>query len=187
MKNIQILLLLFFGIQHYSQAQKLHWYKGNTHCHTLVSDGKNQPKDVVAAYHNHGYNFLVITDHNFLLETDTIKKPANLRNDFLLVPGEEVTDRIAVHTTAFNISHYVPFDNDPNRETDLVKRQSSVLKLVKEFDAVFVDFQQIFDQACQRADADYWMWDGVHPTVAGHELMAREWRIQVGKRLKFVS
>jgi lysophospholipase L1-like esterase len=72
-------------------------------------------------------------------------------------------------------------------KTDLAKRQSTVLKLVNEFDTVFVDFQQVFDQACKRANADYWIWDGVHPTVAGHELMAREWRKQVGKRLKFVS
>lgn len=72
-------------------------------------------------------------------------------------------------------------------KTELAKRQSAVLKLVKEFDAVLVDFQQVFDQACKRADADYWMWDGVHPTVAGHELMVREWIKQVGKRLKFVS
>lgn len=71
-------------------------------------------------------------------------------------------------------------------KTELAKRQSAVLKLVKEFDTVFVDFQQVFDQACKRADADYWIWDGVHPTVAGHELMVREWMKQVGKRLKFV-
>ena len=71
-------------------------------------------------------------------------------------------------------------------KSELAKRQCAVLKLVKEFDAVFVDFQQVFDRACKRADADYWIWDGVHPTVAGHELMVREWMKQVGKRLKFV-
>ena len=71
-------------------------------------------------------------------------------------------------------------------KSELAKRQSAVLKLVKEFDTVFVDFQQVFDQACKRANADYWIWDGVHPTVAGHELMVREWMKQVGKRLKFV-
>lgn len=71
-------------------------------------------------------------------------------------------------------------------KSELAKRQSAVLKLVKEFNAVFVDFQQVFDQACKRADADYWIWDGVHPTVAGHELMVREWMKQVGKRLEFV-
>jgi len=71
-------------------------------------------------------------------------------------------------------------------KTELAKRQSAVLKLVNEFDAVFVDFQQVFDRACKRTDADYWIWDGVHPTVAGHELMVREWMKQVSKRLKFV-
>ena len=71
-------------------------------------------------------------------------------------------------------------------KTELAKRQSAVLNLVNEFDTVFVDFQHIFDQACKRVDADYWIWDGVHPTVAGHELMVSEWMKQVGKRLKFV-
>lgn len=33
----------------------------------------------------------------------------------------------------------------------------------------------ITDEACQRADASYWLWDGVHPTAAGHELIARQW------------
>jgi len=126
MKKQILLFVLTAFVCSYAVAGNEKWYKGNTHCHTVVSDGKNLPAEVVAAYHNHGYNFLVITDHNFLLQTDTIKKPANLRKDFLLVPGEEVTDRISVHTTAFNISSYVPFDNDPNRETDLVKRREEI-------------------------------------------------------------
>ena len=72
-------------------------------------------------------------------------------------------------------------------KTEIAKNQIVVQKLVKEFNAVFVDFQQVFDQACKRTDADYWIWDGVHPTVAGHELMVREWMKKVGKRLKFVG
>lgn len=51
--------------------------------------------------------------------------------------------------------------------------------------AVFVGFQEVFDIACEKAPADYWIWDGVHPTVAGHELMAREWLKQVEKRISF--
>ncbi|MGO9114356.1 MAG: hypothetical protein ACLP9L_34505 [Thermoguttaceae bacterium] len=31
------------------------------------------------------------------------------------------------------------------------------------------------DEACQRAPADYWIWDGIHPTYAGHQLMADQW------------
>jgi phospholipase/lecithinase/hemolysin len=41
--------------------------------------------------------------------------------------------------------------------------------------------------ACKNAPADYWMWDGIHPTVAGHELLAREWITVVGKKLPFVK
>jgi lysophospholipase L1-like esterase len=58
---------------------------------------------------------------------------------------------------------------------DVIKRQAVVAKLALEYNAVFVGFQQVFDKACEKAPADYWLWDGVHPTVAGHELLAREW------------
>lgn len=68
---------------------------------------------------------------------------------------------------------------------DLMQRQAIVKKLAQKYNAVFVGFQQVFDEACNKAPADYWIWDGVHPRVAGHELMAREWIKQVGKRMKF--
>ena len=68
---------------------------------------------------------------------------------------------------------------------DIAKRQSIVRKLVTQYDAVFVGLQQVFDNACNKASAEYWIWDGVHPTVAGHELIAREWINQVGKRIEF--
>jgi hypothetical protein len=43
------------------------WYKGNTHTHTLWSDGDAAPEWAVAWYKEHGYDFLSITDHNTLL------------------------------------------------------------------------------------------------------------------------
>jgi len=39
----------------------------------------------------------------------------------------------------------------------------------------YVRFQRAFDQACGRAPAEHWVWDGVHPTYAGHQLMADTW------------
>lgn len=69
--------------------------------------------------------------------------------------------------------------------SDIVQRQAIVRKLALKFDAVFVGFQEVFDKACEKAPAGYWIWDGVHPTVPGHELMAREWLKQVGKRISF--
>ncbi|MCY1719449.1 CehA/McbA family metallohydrolase [Prolixibacteraceae bacterium Z1-6] len=102
------------------------WYKGNTHCHSTISDGDNPVKKVIKSYHDRGYNFLVVTDHNFLVDTDTVLYDEPLRNDFLLIQGEEVTDQKSVHTTALNISEYVRFSNDPNQEKDLQKRREEI-------------------------------------------------------------
>jgi len=33
----------------------------------------------------------------------------------------------------------------------------------------------MFEDATNRAPAEYWIWDGVHPTYSGHQLMADEW------------
>lgn len=54
-------------------------------------------------------------------------------------------------------------------------RQEIAKKLAKEFNAVFIPFQEHFNRALQKAPADYWIWDGVHPMPAGHEMMSRIW------------
>jgi len=68
---------------------------------------------------------------------------------------------------------------------DIIRRQSVVRKLADKYNAVFVGFQEVFQKASEKAPAEYWIWDGVHPTVPGHELMAREWMKQVEKRISF--
>lgn len=57
----------------------------------------------------------------------------------------------------------------------LRKRQEIVARLAQKHGAALVPFQRIFDEAVQRAPADYWIWDNVHPTYRGHQLMADEW------------
>ena len=42
------------------------WWKGNTHTHTLWSDGDDFPEMVTDWYKQRGYHFLSITDHNTL-------------------------------------------------------------------------------------------------------------------------
>ncbi len=54
-------------------------------------------------------------------------------------------------------------------------RQDVVAKLASKHDAALVRFQQLFEAACNLAPADHWIWDGVHPTYSGHQLMADEW------------
>jgi len=57
----------------------------------------------------------------------------------------------------------------------LQQRQVIVAKLAQKHSAALVRFQKVFDDACQRAPAEHWNWDGVHPTYSGHQLMADEW------------
>ncbi|MDR3234970.1 MAG: SGNH/GDSL hydrolase family protein [Planctomycetaceae bacterium] len=72
-------------------------------------------------------------------------------------------------------------------EKELPPLAEAVKRLAKEFDAVLVDYPAMFERAEKSAPLDYWTWDGCHPTIAGHELMAREWIKQVSVRLPFLK
>ena len=60
------------------------------------------------------------------------------------------------------------------RKAILQSEQKAVRRLAEEFHAVFIPLQEVFDEAAQCAEPAYWIWDGVHPTEAGHALIARE-------------
>lgn len=78
------------------------WLKGNVHTHTLASDGDTAPAAVAQWYATHGYDFLIITDHDAITRVDD---PA-----ILLIPGEEVTDRLQkkpLHVNALGIEKVV--------------------------------------------------------------------------------
>ena len=50
-----------------------------------------------------------------------------------------------------------------------------VNRLAREFKAVHLETQKIFDQAAEEVSREHWIWDGVHPLPQGHELIARNW------------
>ncbi len=87
------------------------WYKGNTHTHTLNSDGDSTPDDVVRWYREHGYQFLVLTDHNFLTSVDGLNALHGADEKFLVIKGEEVTDRFgdkSLHINGLDLNAVVP-------------------------------------------------------------------------------
>jgi lysophospholipase L1-like esterase len=53
--------------------------------------------------------------------------------------------------------------------------QRIVRALAEEYRTGFVPYQKAMDEALDLAPADYWVYDGVHPTAAGHSLLARCW------------
>jgi hypothetical protein len=82
------------------------WYKGNLHTHTINSDGDSSPDAVVRWYKEHRYNFLVLTDHSYLTSVDGLNAVLGAAEKFLVVRGEEVTDRFEkkpIHVNALNL------------------------------------------------------------------------------------
>jgi hypothetical protein len=85
------------------------WLKGNTHTHTLESDGDSPPDYVARWYKTHGYRFLVLSDHNVLV--DPARFASLMDSSFLLIPGEEITtafQKKPVHVNGLNIHQVIP-------------------------------------------------------------------------------
>lgn len=53
--------------------------------------------------------------------------------------------------------------------------QETVRRLALRNNAVFVPLQEKFEEAGRKNGNEYWIWDGVHPTVCGHQLIADAW------------
>lgn len=60
-----------------------------------------------------------------------------------------------------------------HEETALRARAARMV--ADEYGAVFVPLQDAFDDAAKLASAAHWLSDGVHPTPAGHQLIADCW------------
>ena len=53
--------------------------------------------------------------------------------------------------------------------------QKTAREIASEFNAVFIPYQSVFDKAAKSAPPVYWTYDGVHPSLAGGQLMAQAW------------
>lgn len=53
--------------------------------------------------------------------------------------------------------------------------QKAAKEVAESENAVFVPLNECFLEEMSRTRREYFMWDGTHPTIAGHALIAREW------------
>lgn len=61
-------------------------------------------------------------------------------------------------------------------QSEVALRAEAVKRVAHAFGATFVPLQEKFNKACsEEAPESYWLADGVHPTAAGHTLIACEW------------
>jgi len=111
------------------ECEECSWFKGNTHAHTTESDGDSSPEYVARWYKDHGYDFLILSDHNTLTDPALL---SHLVNDgFLLIPGEEVTTSFqsrAVHVNGLNLRELVV----PRQESTLVGTIQANVDAVRE-------------------------------------------------------
>lgn len=56
-------------------------------------------------------------------------------------------------------------------ETEL--RAKSVKAVAEKYNLAFVPLQEKFDELAKKAESTYWLSDGVHPTAAGHGVIAK--------------
>lgn len=103
------------------------WFKGNLHTHTTKSDGDAEPEWVANWYNNHGYDFLVLSDHNHrtILEQEV--------DGLLMVPGEEVSamiemGEIPIHINGIGVTRVV----EPIHGGDIVNTIQANVDLIRE-------------------------------------------------------
>ena len=75
----------------------------------------------------------------------------------------------------------LPYPEDrTDWRVDLDEKIHVVRSLAVEYGALFVPFDGVFAQGATMQNFPYWAKDGVHPTPAGHGLMASHWLKAVG-------
>ncbi len=72
----------------HSSLLTFHEYRGNIHMHTTFSDGMGQPEDLIAAAGRAKLDFIIVTDHNVLID----QKQEGWRDGVLTLFDIEVND-----------------------------------------------------------------------------------------------
>ena len=112
------------------------------------------------AVKKHGYEGTIDTyrtDFKLLLQS-TIKSLPDVK----LIIGEPFAIK---GVSAVDESWYPEFD----------KFRQAARALADEFNAGFIPYQTVFDEAIKSKPGTYWTADGVHPSLAGAALMSEAW------------
>jgi hypothetical protein len=92
--SLPALSLLLLSVPGRATAQA-RWFKGNTHQHSLNSDG-DSPIDVVLRwYREHGYQFTFVTEHEYWTDVAPLNAVLGHPNRFIAIAGQEVTQTVA--------------------------------------------------------------------------------------------
>jgi hypothetical protein len=65
--------------------------KGALHIHTTCSDGELSIQEVVDVYAGLGFDFVALTDHDYLMRPDCYEPVRRMRTDLIIFTGVELT------------------------------------------------------------------------------------------------
>jgi len=101
--------------------------------------------------------------------------PADVYEKHYRVILEKISDELEARVVLLEpfLLHFGD-DRDKMRE-DLNPKIDVVRKLAVEFGAELIPLDGLFAKMSTQAPATYWAHDGVHPTAAGHALIAEAW------------
>jgi hypothetical protein len=116
---------------------QMRWWKGNTHTHTLWSDGNGAPELVADWYHSRGYHFLVLSDHNILSEGE---KWHPVAGDGGLTP-----DRLEALRARFGEAWVVERSTDGTREMRLKTLAELRARFEETGKFIFIQGEEITD------------------------------------------
>ncbi len=73
-----------------------------------------------------------------------------------------------------------PDSNDPEdsvayREAANIRIRAATRRLAEEFECIFVPLYDKIKENAERSRIEYFIWDGTHPSIAGHMIIAEEW------------
>lgn len=107
----------------YSDDAGLAWLKGNLHTHTTESDGSRAPQEVVDDYAARGYDFLMVSDHDKLIDPKALKG-----RGMILIPGNEISAK-GPHLLHINAKVHIPPDEDRQKILDAIAKDKALAVL----------------------------------------------------------
>lgn len=90
----------------------------------------SSPDAVAKWYHDHSYHFLVLSEHNIFIDPATVNLPADRRDNFLLIAGEEITGKRNVHSTAMNIPSLVDWEFEGDSVAAVIQKHLNNTKAI---------------------------------------------------------
>lgn len=119
-----------------------------------------------------------VNDAHFNFERATGSSPARYEKIYRMLLDEalEVNPEmlIVIMEPFFGTSTIA--DYNEYMKAHVCEFAASAKKIAEEYNAVFVPLQDLFDEYAKTTDVFRLLWDGVHPTTGGHQLIARRWK-----------